>query len=107
MKRERQPQQAKRVGDRAKGTAKWHKEEVVDIMIHLERSLKGHTQIAKQKMEHLLVKRAKQIRDKRREPSYKALVEQYDPAPGATRGPLESTCSISDSETEICPVTTK
>ena len=53
----------------------WQKE--VDTMIHLEKFLQGHPQFAKQMIEHLPGKTAKQIRDKRREPSYKALVEQY------------------------------
>jgi len=84
----------------------WQKKEV-DTMIRLERTLKGHTHIAKQMMEHLPGKMAKQIRDKRREPSYKALVEQSDPTPKATTEPLESICSSSDDETAIRPVPTK
>jgi len=77
-------------------------------MIHLEKSLQGLPQIAKQ-MEHLLGKTAKQIRDKRREPSYKALVEQYKLTQGQSGNlePLESICSSSDSGVEICPVSTR
>jgi len=86
----------------------WQKEEV-DTMIRLEKSLQGHPQIAKQMMEHLPGKTAKQIRDKRKQPSYKALTEQYYSTSGypKTVGPLESICSSSDSEAEIRPVTTK
>ena len=86
----------------------WQKEEV-DIMIRLEKSLQGHPQIVKQMMEHLPGKTAKQIRDKRKEPSYKALMEQCHSTSGHPRtvGPLEIICSSSDSETEIRPVTTK
>ena len=54
----------------------WQKEEVY-TMIHLLLFLQGHPQIAKQMMEHLPGQTAKEIRDKRREPSYKALVEKY------------------------------
>jgi hypothetical protein len=53
----------------------WVKE--VDIMIRLEKSMQGHRQIAKQLKEHLPGKTAKQIRNKRRESSYKTMVEQY------------------------------
>jgi hypothetical protein len=53
----------------------WSKEEV-DVMLHLEKSLEGHPKIAKQMMEHLPGKTATQIRDKRKEPSDKALVQQ-------------------------------
>jgi len=54
----------------------WQKEEE-DKMMHLLLFLQGHPQIAKQMMEHFPCMPAKEIRDKRREPSYKALVEQY------------------------------
>lgn len=54
----------------------WLKEEI-ETMISLEKSLQGHPRIAKQMMEHLPGKTAKQIRDKRREPSYKTRVEEY------------------------------
>ena len=51
--------------------------EEMDTKILLEKSLLGHPKFAKQMMEHLPGKTAKQIRDQRSEPSYKALVEQY------------------------------
>ena len=83
----------------SKGYGKvWQKEEV-ETMLRLEKSLKGHPQIAKQMMEHLPGKTAKQIRDKRKEASYKALVEHCPPTPRPE--PLESICSSSDSEPEI------
>jgi hypothetical protein len=56
-------------------------------MIRLEKSLQGHPQIAKQMTEHLPGKTAKQIRDKRREPSYKAMVEQYTARCSTARKP--------------------
>jgi len=93
----------------SKGYGKvWQKEEV-DTMIHLEKTLQGHLQIAKQMMEHLPGKTAKQIRDKRREASYKALVEKYKLAQGqlTNQEPLDSICSSSDSEVEIRPVSTR
>ena len=80
-----------------KGNGKvWLKEEV-DIMIRLEKSLQGDLRLAKQKMEHLPGKTAKQIRDKRKEPSYKVVVEQQDSTNErtATPGTLERMCSIS------------
>jgi hypothetical protein len=55
----------------------WSKDEV-ETMLGLERTLWGHPQIAKQMMEHLPGKTTKQISDKRRETSYKALVEGLD-----------------------------
>ena len=86
----------------------WLKEEV-DITIRLEKSLQGHLQMAKQMMKHLQGKTAKQIRDKRKEPSYKALVEQHASTheSPATPEPHESICSSSDSETEARPVYTR
>jgi len=87
-----------------KGYGKVWKKEEVDTMIRLEKALQGHPQIAKQMMEHLPGKTAKQIRDKRKEPSYKALTEQYY---SETERPLESIHSSSDSEAEIRPVTSK
>jgi hypothetical protein len=58
----------------------WQKEEV-ETMLCLEKSLKGPPQIAKQMMEHLPGETAIQIRDKRKEASYKALVEHCPPTP--------------------------
>ena len=86
----------------------WLKEEV-DIIIRLEKSLQGHLQIAKQMMKHLPGKTAKKIRDKRKEPSYKALVEQHASTheSPATPEPHDSICSSSDSETEARPVYTR
>ena len=86
----------------------WLKEEV-DIMIRLEKSLKGHLQIAKQMMKHLPGKTAKQIRDKRKGPSYKALVGQHASTheSPATPEQHESICSSSDNETEARPVYTR
>jgi len=81
----------------------WRKDEV-DTMLRLEKTLQGHPHIAKQMMEHLPGKTAKQIRDKRKEPSYKALTEQYY---SETEKPRESTRTSSDSEEEIRPVTRK
>jgi len=85
----------------------WQKEEL-DIMIPLVKSLQGHPQIAKQMMEHLPGKTAKQTRVKGKEPSYKALMEHCHSTSGhpKTVEPLESICSSSDSETKIRPVTT-
>jgi formate hydrogenlyase subunit 6/NADH:ubiquinone oxidoreductase subunit I len=51
----------------SKGYGKVRLKEEVDTMIRLEKSLRGHQQIAKQIMEHLLGKTVKQIRDKRTE----------------------------------------
>ena len=72
-------------------------------MIRLEGSLRGHPQIAKQMMEHLPVKTFKQIRDKRNNPSYKALVGLYTKTNGPTEipEPLKSICSSSDREPDI------
>ena len=86
----------------------WLKEEV-DITIRLEKSLQGHLQMAKQMMKHLPGKTAKQIRDKRKEPSYKALVEQHASThvSPVTPEPHESICSSSDSEPEVRPVYTR
>jgi hypothetical protein len=63
----------------------------------------AHT--AKQMKEHLPVKTAKEIRQKREEPSYKAQVQQLasNEEHSATPEPLESICSSSESETEIRP----
>jgi hypothetical protein len=47
-------------------------------LLRAERTLRGHPQIAKQMMENLPGKTAKQIRDKRNYPSYKALVAELD-----------------------------
>jgi hypothetical protein len=79
----------------------WLKSEV-DTMARLEQTLQGHPQIAKQMMAHLPGKTAKQIRDKRREPSYKALVDRYHagPEPSATQEPDECICPSSSSESE-------
>jgi hypothetical protein len=77
-------------------------------MLHLEKSLEGHPQIAKQMMEHLPGKTVKQIRDKRKEPSYKALVEQLASNQVHSATPeLESICSSSDSEPETRPLHSK
>jgi len=76
-------------------------------MIRLEKSLQGYPQIAKQMTEHLPGKTAKQIRDKRREPSYKAIVEQYIAQRSTATEPQESICSISESAAESGPVPTR
>jgi hypothetical protein len=81
----------------------WAKEEL-DKLIQLEKNLQGHPRIAKQMMEHLPGKTAKQIRDKRKEPSYKALLERQTTGFSTTPDPHESLCSNSDSEIEIRPV---
>ena len=77
MTNEKSLQQTKKIRGPIKVYGKVLQKEEVDTMIHLEKSLQGHRQIAKQMMEHLPRKTAKQIRDQRRVPSYKALVEQY------------------------------
>ena len=89
----------------SRGTSKgygnvWLQEEV-HIMIRLEKSLQGHRQKTKQMMDHLPGKTAKQIRDKRRESSYKAMVDQYIKGCSKTTELLESKCSSSVSEIEI------
>ena len=78
-------------------------------MMHLLLFLQGHPQIAKQMMEHFPCKPAKEIRDNRREPSYKALVEQYQLTEGQSTNleALESIYSSFDSEVEIRPVSTR
>jgi hypothetical protein len=78
-------------------------------MLRLERSLHGHPQIAKQMMEHLPGKTARQIRDKRNDPSYKALLERQisTEKPSATPARSEIICMSSDSETEIRTTDTK
>jgi hypothetical protein len=53
----------------------WNEKEL-DIMITLEKTLEGHPHIAMQMMKHLPGKSLKQIRDKRREPTFKTRVEQ-------------------------------
>ena len=59
----------------AKGFGKiWSKEEL-DLMLELERRFKGHSRIAKDMSSYLPGKTLKQIRDKRREPSYKTLLQ--------------------------------
>ena len=84
-------------------------EKDVDIMIRLQKSLQGHLQIAKQMLKHIPGKTAKQIRDKRKEPSHKALVEQHASTHlrPTTPEPHESICSSSDSEIEARPVYTR
>jgi hypothetical protein len=58
----------------AKGYGKiWSKEEV-DTMLRIERELKSHPRMAMQMTEHLPGKTLKQIRDKRKEASYKTLL---------------------------------
>jgi hypothetical protein len=47
-------------------------------MLNLERTLEGHKRIAKEMTAQLPEKTAKQIRDKRKEPSYKLLLQQYN-----------------------------
>jgi hypothetical protein len=53
-------------------------------------------------MVHLPGKTAKQIRDKRREPSYRALVDRYQAGaePSATQEPDDCICLSSESESE-------
>ena len=72
-------------------------------MLRVEMALKGNPRIAKQMMEHLPGKTAKQIRDKCKQPSYKALFEQYASTyecPVSSE-PLNSSSASSDSEIEI------
>jgi hypothetical protein len=59
--------------------------------------------------EHLLGKTVRQIRDKRNDPSYKALVEQYVSTlkPSATPEQSEVICPSSDSEAEARTVYTR
>jgi hypothetical protein len=73
-------------------------------MIQLQKNLQGQPRIAKQVMEHLPGKTAKQIRDNRKEPSYKAHFERHTTWCSTTPDPLESRRSSSDSEIEIRPV---
>jgi len=91
-----------------KGCGKvWQKEEL-DTMIRLEKTLEGHPHIAMQMMEHLPDKSLKQIRDKRRGPTFKALVEQYKATQGDSATPElhDIRYPSSDSETESRPVPT-
>ena len=107
-KREKAATSGQRQGPR-KGFGKvWVKEEL-DIMVRLENSLEGHPHIAMQMMEHLPKKSLKQIRDKRRELTFKALVAQYAETQrnSATPERTDIICSSSDSETESRPVTTR
>ena len=91
-----------------KGCGKVWREEELDIMIRLEKSLEGHPHIAMQMLEHIPEKSLKQIRDKRREPTFKALVEQYKATQGdsATAEPHDIRYLSSDSESELRPVPT-
>jgi hypothetical protein len=85
-----------------KGCGKvWVKEEL-DIMIRLEKSLEDHPHIAMQMKDHLPEKSLKQIRDKRRQPTFKTLVTQYKATQrnSATPEPNDTICPDSDSETE-------
>ena len=91
-----------------KGCGKvWQKEEL-DTMIRLEKTLEGHPHIAMQMMEHLPDKSLKQIRDKRRGPTFKALVEQCKATQGDSATPElhDIRYPSSDSETESRPVPT-
>jgi hypothetical protein len=58
----------------------WQKEE--DTIIRHQKYIQGYPQTVKQKMEHLPGTTAKQIRDKHRDPSFKALLEHYNSAQG-------------------------
>jgi hypothetical protein len=58
-------------------------------------------------MEHLPGKTAKQIRDKRKDPSYKALMEGHTTGCSVIAELLEYIGSSSDSETEIRAVPTR
>jgi hypothetical protein len=62
---------------KAKGYGKtWTKSEI-DLMIELEAQFAEHPQAAKQMETHLPGKTAKQIRDKRRETTYRRLLEEH------------------------------
>jgi hypothetical protein len=62
---------------KSKGYGKtWTKEEI-DTMLLLEAQFAGHQQVAKQMEAHLPGKTAKQIRDKRREPTYRRRLEEH------------------------------
>jgi hypothetical protein len=56
----------------------WQEDEIAK-MVSLEYSLLGHPRMAQQMAAHLPGKTTKQIRDKRREPNYKALVASHKP----------------------------
>ena len=71
-------------------------------MIRLETVYKGHPQIAKQMMAHLPGKTAKQIRDKRKEPSYKALVEEHYAIHQELQQTVEQDPDESDEVARLC-----
>ncbi|GFG30127.1 hypothetical protein Cfor_07569, partial [Coptotermes formosanus] len=84
----------------AKGFGKiWRKEEI-ETMMRPKKSLHEHPQIAKQMMAHIPGKTAKQIRDKRKEPSYKSLVQAYNSTQGASSGKHSDPIVIATSSSE-------
>jgi len=91
-----------------KGCGKVSRKEELDTMIQLEKAIEGHPHIAMQMMEHLPEKSLKQIRDKHREPTFKALVEQYKATQGDSITPElhDIRYPSSESETESRPVPT-
>jgi len=107
MRNKRRLRQTDQVGSRRKGAAKCGGKKSWTL-IRLEKSLEGHPHIAMQMMEHLPDKSLKQIKDKRREPTFKALVEQYKATQGDSATPelQDIRYPSSDSETESRPVPT-
>jgi hypothetical protein len=84
----------------------WSKEEV-DTMMRLELSLRGHPTISRQMTEHLPNKTTKQIRDKRREKTYKALIGALTRADDQPAAPeLQTECGTHPrTRTQIsCPI---
>jgi hypothetical protein len=100
-KNEKKLRRTGRIEDRTRGMAVFSKD--VKIMIRLEKTLQRHPRIAQQMKQHPPGNEAKQIRDKRREPSYQVLVAYNEPLVHATATePPESTRSGSDKETDTC-----
>jgi hypothetical protein len=101
-KNEKKLRRTGRIEDRTRGTAVFSKEEV-KIIIRLEKTLQRHPRIAQQMKQHPPGNEAKQIRDKRREPSYQALVAYNEQLVHATATePPDSTRSGSYKETDTC-----
>ena len=88
---------------RVNGGSNYDLKEGVETMIRLGKSLHEHPRIAKQMTGHLPGQAVKQIRDKRREPPYKALVEVYMTSQGhsVTPKPPENMSSDTESDTAI------
>jgi hypothetical protein len=61
---------------KAKGYGKTWTQQEIENMLQLEVRLRGQLQIAKQMEQHLPRKTGKQIRDKRREPTYHRLLQE-------------------------------